>query len=271
MTTHVLDRDSVATQFHRRTASRSLFFAAMSGVSLFIVLSGFTPTLYLRPLFSPPAIPGYLFLHGIVLTSWFTWLCVQTLLIRSGRTALHRRLGVAGAVLAAALPFAGLLATAGVVGRVVAIGIDLNADASVLVGIGVSGVPVVQFLSGVVWSNLSSAVSFAVLAWTGLLLRRRPAAHKRLMLLATIAILGPALARLARLPYFGGEGGPFVLIVTFALLGVVIVHDVATMRKIHPATVLGILFPVGLFVVCTAISTTDVGLGLVRWLQNNPL
>ena len=53
MTTHVLDRDSVATQFHRRTASRSLFFAAMSGMSLFIVLSGFTPTLYLRPLFQP--------------------------------------------------------------------------------------------------------------------------------------------------------------------------------------------------------------------------
>ena len=59
-------------------------------------------------------------------------------LIRSGRTALHRRLGVAGAVLAAAVPFAGLLATAGVVARVVAIGIDLNADASVLVGIGVA-------------------------------------------------------------------------------------------------------------------------------------
>ena len=85
--------------------------------------------------------------------------------------------------------FAGLLATAGVVGRVVAIRIDLNADTSVLVGIGVSGVPVVQFLSGVVWGNLSSAVSFAVLAWTGLLLPRRPARqHKRLMLLATIAI-----------------------------------------------------------------------------------
>ena len=75
---------------------------------------------------------------------------VNRTLIRSGRTALHRRLGVAGAVLAAAVPFAGLLATAGVVARVVAIGIDLNADASVLVGIGVSGVPVVQFLSGVV-------------------------------------------------------------------------------------------------------------------------
>ena len=261
----------LATQFHRRTASRSVFFAAMSGVSLFIVLSGFTPTLYFRPLFSPPAIPGYLFLHGIVLTSWFTWLCVQTLLIRSGRTALHRRLGVAGAVLAAAVPFAGLLATAGVVGRVVAIGIDLNADASVLVGIGVSGVPVVQFLSSVVWSNLSSAVSFAVLAWTGLLLRRRPAAHKRLMLLATIAILGPALARLA---------APAIL---RRRRGTLRAHrDVRIARgrdrsrccddeEIHPATVLGILFPVGLFIVCTAISTTDVGLGLVRWLQNNPL
>jgi hypothetical protein len=265
MATRVLDPESVVTQVQRRTASRNPFFAGMSAVTLFIVLSGFTPTLYLRPVFNPPAIPGYLFLHGIVLTSWFLWLCVQTLLIQSGRTRLHRRLGVAGAVVAAAVPFAGLMATAGVVGRVVASGIALDADASVL-GIGVSG-PVVRFLSGVVWGNLSSAVSFAVLAWTGILLRRRVAVHKRLMLLATIAVLGPALARLARLPLFGGEQGPFTVIVTFALLGAVIVHDVATLRRIHPATAFGIAFPLGLFFVCTTIAATDVGLGLVRWLQ----
>jgi len=54
---------------------------------------------------------------------------------------MHRRLGVAGAVLAVAVPFAGLLATSQVVGRVVASGISLDADASVL-GIGVGG-PVV--------------------------------------------------------------------------------------------------------------------------------
>lgn len=265
MTTTVVEPVS-ANQSRRSSASRPRFFAAMSVVTLLIVVSGFTPTLYLRPLFNPPAIPGYLFLHGIVLTAWFVWLCVQTLLIQSGRTALHRRLGVAGAVLAAIVPFAGLMASAGVVERAVSLGIDLNADASVL-GIGVNGVPVSTFLSGVVWGNVSGAVSFAVLAWTGIALRRHPAAHKRLMLLATVVLLGPALARLARLPYFGGEGGPFVLIVSLTLLAIVIVHDFVTMRKVHPATVFGVVFPLLLFGGGTAISTTTFGLDLVRRLQ----
>src|SRR5215510_1481756 len=169
MTTQVLVRESVAAQARPRTVSRDPFFAAMSAVILAIVLSGFAPTLYLRPVFKPVPIPGYLYLHGIVLTSWFAWFFMQTLLIQSRRTALHRRLGVAGAVLAFAVPFAGLLATSGAVGRVVAEGIDLNGDASAF-GIGVSG-PVVNFLAGVIWNNLSSALTFAVLGWAGILLR----------------------------------------------------------------------------------------------------
>src|SRR5262245_55794978 len=175
MTTQVLARESVVTRARTRAVSRDPFFAVMSTVILGIVLSGFAPTLYLRPVFKPVPIPGYLYLHGIVLTSWFICFAMQTLLIQSRRTALHRRLGVVGAVIAVAVPFAGLLATSGVVGRVVADGIDLNADASVL-GIGVSG-PVLQFIAVVVWSNLGSAVTFAVLAWAGILLRRRAAAH----------------------------------------------------------------------------------------------
>jgi len=141
MTTQVLARESVVTKARPRTVARDPFFAAMSAVILAIVLSGFAPTLYLRPVFKPLPIPGYLYLHGIVLTSWFVWFTMQTFLIQSRRTALHRRLGVAGAVLAVAVPFAGLLATSQVVGRVVASGISLDADASVL-GIGVGG-PVV--------------------------------------------------------------------------------------------------------------------------------
>jgi hypothetical protein len=190
---------------------------------------------------------------------------MQTLLIRSRRTALHRRLGVVGAVLAVAVPFAGLLATSGAVGRVVANGIGLDADASVL-GIGVSG-PVVQFIAVVVWSNLGSAVTFAVLAWAGILLRRRAAAHKRLMLIATVSILGPALARLARLPFFGGEQGPFTGSVLLALLVAVVIHDVVTLRKLHPATMAGISFAIGVNVVCTSIATTDMGVRLVHWLE----
>jgi len=96
MTTQVLARESVVTKARPRTVARDPFFAAMSAVILAIVLSGFAPTLYLRPVFKPLPIPGYLYLHGIVLTSWFVWFTMQTFLIQSRRTALHRRLGVAG-------------------------------------------------------------------------------------------------------------------------------------------------------------------------------
>jgi len=265
MTTQVLARESVVTKARPRTVARDPFFAAMSAVILAIVLSGFAPTLYLRPVFKPLPIPGYLYLHGIVLTSWFVWFTMQTFLIQSRRTALHRRLGVAGAVLAVAVPFAGLLATSQVVGRVVALGIDFNGDASVF-GIGVSG-PIVQFLAGVVWSNLSSAVTFAVLRWAGILLRRRAAAHKRLLVIATVSVLGPALARLARLPFFGGEQGPFTVSVLLALLAAVVIHDVVTMRKLHPATTAGISFAIAVSVIFNAIAATQMGLSLVRWLQ----
>lgn len=265
MTTQAIARESVVTKAPTRAVSRDPFFAAISAVILALVLSGFAPTLYLRPVFKPVPIPGYLYLHGIVLTSWFVWFFMQSLLIQSRRTALHRRLGVVGAVIAVAVPFAGLLATSGVVGRVVAEGIDLNGDASVF-GIGVSG-PVVTFLANVIWSNLGSAVTFAVLGWAGLLLRRRTAAHKRLMLIATVSVLGPALARLARLPFFGGEQGPFTLIVLLALLAAVVVHDIVTMRKLHPATAAGISFAIAVSVVFNAIATTEMGLSLVRWLQ----
>jgi len=97
-------------------------------------------------------------------------------------------------------------------------------------------------------------VSFAVLAWTGIYLRRRTAVHKRLIALATLAIIGPALARLSRLPAFGGEQSSFVLVVNLALVAAVIVDDVVTIRKIHLATALGVAFSLALLFAGTAIA-----------------
>jgi hypothetical protein len=247
---------------------RDPFFAVMAGTILLLVLGGFTPTLYLRPLFRPMPIPVYLYVHGIVLTAWFAWFFVQTLLVQVGRTAVHRKLGVVGAVLAAVIPFAGLMATLLQVSRVVSLGIDLDADASVFVGLGLSGIPVKQFEANLVFGNLSSVISFAVLAWTGILLRKRAALHKRLMLLATIAIVGPALARLSRLSIFGAsEQSPFQVVVVLALVGAVIVHDVITLRKIKLVTVFGAALPFALFFASIVVAQSDFALGFIRLLQ----
>ena len=67
-----------------------------------IVLIGFSPTFYLRAFFDVPAIPLYVYAHGVAMTAWFIWFCVQTTAAYSGRVALHRRLGAIGGFLVAA-------------------------------------------------------------------------------------------------------------------------------------------------------------------------
>lgn len=109
------------------------FFTVMPGVILLLVLMGFTRTLYARPLFRTAPIPPYLYVHGIVLTSWFAWAWAQSLLISAERIANHRRSGTVGACFAAVVFAAALMASLGVVSRK---GFDLNASASVT-GIGI--------------------------------------------------------------------------------------------------------------------------------------
>ena len=79
---------------------RDRFFIVMTGLMLVIVLVGFAHTLYLRVLFDLPEIPAQLYVHGTVLTIWFSLAFVQTWLIATDRTAIHRRLGVAGMIVA---------------------------------------------------------------------------------------------------------------------------------------------------------------------------
>ncbi len=247
---------------------RSKFFFGMSVVLLVFVLSGFAPTLYLRAFFEVPPIPGYLYLHGVILTGWFVWLVVQTSLVQTARTATHRRVGIAGVFWAAAVVGGGLLATLNVVAHVVADGVDLEADTSALPELGVAGVTVAEFLSEVVWLNLASVCAFTILIVAAVLLRGRPQAHKRLMLLASIAIIGPALARVSRWPPFGGEDGPFVLVVLLSLLAALVVHDLLTTKRVHPATLIGGAFMILLGGgVGALMASSPFGLAFTRSLQ----
>ena len=244
---------------------RSKFYVAMASVILALVLLGFAQTLYLRAFFEVPPVPTRLLVHGAALTIWFVWLFVQTVMVGTGRTHVHRRLGMAVVVLGPVVVLGGLLATLGIGSRIVESGLDLSADASVL-GIGVGGMSVAQFAAGVMWANFGSVVALALLLVAAILLRGRPQAHKRLMLLASIAVLGPALARIARWPGFGGEQGPFVTIVLLSLIGAIVINDLVTTRRLHPATWIGGLAIVVIGLGTVAFGGTETGLALVRWL-----
>ena len=126
-------------------APRSSFFFWSSTLLLSFLLIGFAPTLFLRAFFAVPPIPGYLYVHGGVLTAWFVWFVVQTTMVKTGRIAVHRRFGAIGAIIAAAVVAAGPMATMGFVARLRAHGIDWDTDMSAVPSLGIEGQPMVQF------------------------------------------------------------------------------------------------------------------------------
>jgi hypothetical protein len=71
-------------------------------------MAGFARTYYLKFAFGTPALPWLLHVHGALMTSWFALFFVQVNLIAARRVVLHRRLGVAGAVLAGLIVVVGI-------------------------------------------------------------------------------------------------------------------------------------------------------------------
>jgi ABC-type enterochelin transport system permease subunit len=86
------------------------------------------------------------------------------------------------------------------------------------------------------------------------------------MLLASIALIGPALARISRWPVFGGEDSLFVPIVFLGLLAVLIAYDVVSARRPHRATLLGCGTIVLALIAAQAISHSEFGLAVVRMI-----
>jgi len=250
-----------------RAATRTGFFFWTSILLLAFLVIGFAPSLYLRAFFEVPPIPLYLHVHGAILTSWFVWLVIQTSMVRSGKTATHRRLGVVGAIIAVAVVFAGPMATVGAVGRLREAGFGWDTDMSALPALGVEGVPMLQFAAQVVWGNFISIAVFAGLVAAAVVLRRSSETHKRLMLIASIAIVAPALARISRWPFIGGEDSGFIPAVVLALLLGVIAHDLFRVRRVHKATIWGVGSILVGFAAVQVVAGSEFGRSVVRMLE----
>jgi len=151
------------------------FYPAMATLIAVVVFVGFTPSFYSRPFeVAPLALPAVL--HGVAGTLFVLTFTVQSWLVALGRTQWHRKLGVAGGVLAAVFLASG-------------IGVTLNLELEHIIE------PERMFAAHV-WTNAAPLAAFAVLVATGLAQRRVPARHKRLMLLAAVVLLPPATGRL---------------------------------------------------------------------------
>lgn len=223
-----------------------LFYTSMAVAVVFTVFAGFARTYYLRPYFGTPFLTPLLHLHGVVFTSWLALFITQTALVAANRTGIHRRLGVAGAFVAVLMVLVGS-ATAIIRAKVV----ELPPG----------GPSPLAFLT----IPLGDMLVFASLVGAGFYFRRRADVHKRLMLLATIAILPAATARL---PFaFIEQVGPLAF---FGLADLFIVacliYDLATRGRLHRATVWGGLAIVVSQPLRLIIGGTQAWLAFATWL-----
>jgi hypothetical protein len=169
---------AVNDSLNRRIFDRRLY-AAAAVLFAMIVLAGFARTYYLREFFDVPALPSLLVhVHGLVMTAWVALFGVQVWLISSKRIRVHQRLGYTAIGLAVLIIVVGFF----------------TAAASAKFGSSSTppGIPPLSFMVVPMFDLLM----FAILFGGAIYYRKRPADHKRLMLLTAINFLPPAVARI---------------------------------------------------------------------------
>lgn len=148
----------------------------MSLMVIAITVGGFAKSYYLGSYFHAPALPLTTRIHGAAFTAWVIFFLAQTMLVASHRTDVHRKLGWIGAALAA---FMCVIAIKTAIMAVHAAVVCCNAELA----------------RGFLIVPVSDVIVFGILVGCAVAYRRDAIAHKRLMLLATLAILDAATGR----------------------------------------------------------------------------
>ena len=212
-----------ATRKAARFTSR-YFYAGVGVLALLFTLAGFSGT-YLIPV-STGTFAGRMIhhVHGSVYFLWLVFVIVQPILVRSHKIRIHKRLGYLGFVLAMGM---------------VIVGITLAVSSARLKVL--SGADVFETKSFLILP-FTDMFFFATFIGLALLHLSDGAAHKRLMVLATLAILPPAFGRM--FPLLGmTEFTPANILVALLLqqsiLFLGMLHDRLTTKKIHPVYLWG--------------------------------
>ena len=215
---------------HVRPLSDRRFFTGMAYALAATAFVGFAPTYYLVGLnASPtPVLTGRLHVHAALTTAWMLLLIAQTQLVAAGRRDVHRVLGFVGAGLATATFVTGVFVALNSGRRVhTAATADTLADPYVFL-----------------MFPMMSVCLFGVFVLLAVVKRNRPDTHKRLMLLATVSLIGPALARIVTMAVkgFGLVGVPGVVgavLLMNVFIAAIAIRDYKTRGSLHPATLWG--------------------------------
>jgi len=235
----------------RRISDEHRFFSGMAIALAVTVFVGFAPSYYLHgeigdqitTYLDPPPQPirALFLLHGAAFTGWFLLQLVQSLLIANKRLGLHRLLGQAALILAPLIVVLGVVATFYTVRH------GFHDTQRSPLQLAAFPLFTLAWFSGFVIAGLS--------------LRKSPQSHKRLMLLASIAIVGPATGRIVALPYPDWLPMWWDWAIVFALP--LVVWDLATLRRLHRATLIGVCIFVLMFPLQTWVRTSPAWMNMI--------
>jgi hypothetical protein len=214
---------------------------------LAVVAIGFAPTYYMAGVFRAPLPSPILHVHGALFSTWMLLLMVQSGLISAKRVDWHRRLGVAGFLLACVMVVAAILGAANLALRLKAVP---NSEPTL-------GFLVVPF---------TDAFDFAVLAGFAYALRRSPAQHKRLIIIATAGIAGAAFFRW-HVPILFHDGYA-AYTASYVFLLFIGAYDLWSTHRLHPATIWGSAFLIFMEQISRIVGPSAPFHTFMHWVQS---
>jgi hypothetical protein len=214
------------------------------------VFVGFGPTYFFPPFTRSPQstltggpVTLLVHVHAALFSAWVLLFIAQTTLVAQRKLVAHRRLGIAGGVLAALMVIVGTLTALKKAAR----------------GEAPGGIDPYEFLM----VPLSDIAFFAGFVTAALLVRANRDAHKRLMLLAYVCVVVAAVARLPGvLPL--GPLAFFGLAFLFIVAG--IIYDRASRGRVHPVYVWGGAILAASVPLRLMIAGTDAWARVAQWM-----
>ena len=205
-----------------KPAADRYFYAIATGILLALVVVGFQLFFFHGKMYPGqpliPPIKTLLITHGVAMSCWMLLALAQPVLVASGNRRVHMALGKAAAVIAACL---------------VALGLKL--------GIASTKVAPPDLMYGPLTPKQFMAIPvltitlFALFVVTGVVMRKRPDIHRPMMFLATLTVVGAAIARMDFLNHlYAGtiwEKLFGVMFFTIVIGGVLVIAKCAVFRK----------------------------------------
>ena len=223
-----------------------LFFSTMALCMLATVFAGFAHTYYLAGVFHAPLPSLIIHLHGAAFSCWILLLVTQTSLVAAGRVDVHRRLGIAGFLLAILMVMLGVLA----------------ATDSLVREAGPTGRDPKFFYI----VPLTDMLIFATLIFFAMRARSNPPTHKRLIFVGTTALL---IAAIARWPFaFVNRKAPVAALVSYSFLLILVAYDLWSTRKVHRATLWAGAFLIFVQQIRLPIGKTAAWHAFASWIQS---